>query len=108
MTVQRLICKYLKYGSVRQGTLVIDEVSQINIKIWHHLSVLKRFPVQFLCMGDENQYAAINNHWVMSKLNQNVFESTLLKVLCDYRRCVLREPKRSDTYLFNFYASLTK
>ncbi len=47
MTLQRFINKYLKYGSFREGTLCVDDASKIHVRIWHYLSVLKRFPVQF-------------------------------------------------------------
>ena len=33
MTLQRLICKHLQNCSIRRGTLVIDEVSQMSIRI---------------------------------------------------------------------------
>ena len=46
MTLQRFINKSLRYGSCREGTLVIDEASQIHVKLWRWLTVLMRFPIQ--------------------------------------------------------------
>ena len=51
---------------------------------------------------------AIQNTWLQTVLDIEIGETTLLKELCDYRRCVLREGKRSDIYLFNFYRSLVE
>ena len=53
MTLQRLINTCLRYGSFREGTLCIDDANQIHVRIWHWLTVLKRFPVSFSVMGDD-------------------------------------------------------
>ena len=50
----------------------------------------------------------IQNSWVQTVLEVEIGQTTLLKELCDYRRCVLREGKRSDLALFDFYSRLAE
>ena len=52
MTLQRFVNKTLRWGGCRGGVLVIDEMTQVHIKLWHWLSVLKRLGCQFLIIRD--------------------------------------------------------
>ena len=108
VTVNHLCFKYVNYGTFRGDFLVIDEISQLDLHLWNQLQKLQHMGCKFICLGDYNQFYSISpNTWAGSVLPDTcIQESNLLQILCDNNRICLKEPKRSDVELFNYYASL--
>ena len=110
MTCQRFINRHVKFGNLRGDmTIVLDERCQAGIGTWHELLAVSRLPkVQWLVMGDGNQFPPVNQTWGGEVLTKTCEETAMLKHLCGGNRLTLIEGKRSCQTLFDFYSSLAR
>jgi len=83
MTLQRFINRHVKHGNLTGDmTIVLDECCQAGLGTWHEILAVSRLPkVQWLVMGDPNQFKAINQTWGGTLLETSVEETAMLKEL---------------------------
>jgi len=108
VTVQHFCYKYVLHGSFSGDYVVLDEVSQLELSLWIQLNKLSFVGVKWILLGDFEQFPPVGQHIHAGQtLDDDCLQkSVLLKIMADNNRCVLRENKRSDQKLFDFYNSL--
>ncbi len=105
-TLDHWVNRHLLNGSPTCQVLYVDEISQIDIGLLALLARLTYTGMRFLLAGDFIQYAPIGNCWRGSPIAEDAFErSALLHRLCGGRLVNLRECRRADALLFDFYSS---
>jgi hypothetical protein len=106
-TLDHWVNRHLLNGSPTCQVLYVDEISQIDIGLLALMARLTYTGMRFVLAGDFNQYAPIGNCWRGSPIAEDAFErSALLHRLCGGRVVNLRECRRADALLFDFYSSL--
>jgi hypothetical protein len=107
VTADHYVRRHVLHGACLADTVWVDEISQLECTLWAQLNKLKG--KQWLLSGDENQFPPIYNSWRGCSVDDAAFwESGFLHELAGGNRIVLRECRRSDAELFNFYSSLIK
>jgi len=104
MTVNRFVYKYL--GSYK-GWIVLDEFSLCDFKLWAFLYRLIDH-CKFICVGSWSQLSAVGGHQFLdTQLEDDCVEkSRMFHRICGGNRVVLRECRRADATLYNWYVSL--
>ena len=107
VTADHWVHKCVKNGQPKCRYLFVDELSQINVLLWCHISLVKARGVTVVLIGDFKQFPAIMDHWAGSMLQGDRLENShLLHDLVDGSWLELHEDRRSDPRLFDFYTSL--
>ena len=90
-------------------TLVVEETTQLEVQLWADIcKVNLSDKIQFILCGDPQQFPAICESWVGCPVQDGALErSHMLQDLANGNRLTLRENKRSDQMLFDFYSSLS-
>jgi hypothetical protein len=115
-TADHWVRKHVRAGGVHCHTLVVEELTQINVQLWGDLA-LCRFRrsqgcllpqgVSFVCAGDFGQFAPICEHWCGCPVPEGSLEkSDMLWEMCGGNRLTLTENMRSDARLFKAYTDL--
>ena len=96
-------------GSVLIDTLVCEEVSQMEVQLWCDIcKVSLAENVSFILCGDFLQFPAVCESHAGCPVPEGALEhSHMIRDLSGGNRLTLRENKRSDPTLFDFYTSLT-
>ena len=95
-----------KLGSMRSGTLVVEEAGQVPHYIWCQLLGLRLLGIRFIILGDiANQLAPVSDTFGGRELELEA-DASFLRTLTDGNRLTLLEGKRSDARLFDFYSRL--
>ena len=106
-TADHWVNKYVRNGQPKCKYLFVEELSQINVTLWCHLSLVKAKGVTMVLLGDFRQFSAIMDSWVGTPLKEDqLMNSQLLWDLADGNWLQLSENRRSDPCLFNFYSGL--
>ena len=89
--------------------LVVEEVSQIEVQLWADICKFSLAEgVSFILCGDWSQFQPIGEHWAGSIVPEGALEkSNMIKELVGSNRLTLKENKRSDQVLYNFYTSIS-
>jgi hypothetical protein len=88
-------------------TLVVEELTQVNVQLWCDLALCRFKGVSFVCSGDFGQFQPICEHWSACPVKEGQLEhSAMLFEMCGGNRLVLTENQRSDARLFDFYTTL--
>ena len=96
-------------GSIPCDLLVIEEITQIEVQIWSDICkfALAEGVALILC-GDFSQFPAVCQHYAGCPVADDALErSDMVKDLSGSNRLTLKENRRSDQELFDFYANLT-
>ena len=89
------------------STLVVEEITQIDVNLWCEIAKLVHKGVQFILLGDFRQFAAIGASWSTSPLGDDALKtSDLVFELAGGNRIELTENRRSDPKIFDFIKSL--
>jgi nucleoside-triphosphatase THEP1 len=107
VTCDHWVRKHVRAGGVHCHTLVVEELTQINVQLWADLALCAFKGVSFVCSGDFGQFQPICEHWCGSPVPEGKLEqSDMLHEMCGGNVLVLTENMRSDAKLFGFYTSL--
>jgi hypothetical protein len=107
VTCDHWVRKHVRAGGVHCHTLVVEELTQINVQLWGDLALCAFKGVSFVCSGDFGQFQPICEHWSGSPVREGMLEqSDMIYDMCGGNRLVLTENMRSDAKLFGFYTSL--
>ena len=104
-TLQHFILKRINSGSFTKGTLVCDEISMISAEQWCAISKLAFADVQFLLVGDFDQFHAPHSRWCGVEAHASP-SSDMLWGLAHGNLLRLTVNHRSDPTLFDFTRSL--
>ena len=105
VTVDHYVRRHVLHGACVADAIWVDELFQIETPLWAQLQKLSGR--QWLLSGDENQFGPIFDHWKGSAVPQDtLWNSGFLHWLSGGRRLVLRECRRSERLLFDWYSSL--
>ncbi len=106
-TCDHWVRKHVRNGGVHCHTLVVEELTQINVQLWSDLSLCRFKGVHFVCAGDFGQFAPICEHWCGCQVPEGSLEhSDMLFEMCGGNRLTLTENMRSDARLFEAYTTL--
>ena len=107
VTLDHFIWKFL-YGTCRATWIVIDEISMCSVAELNFLQRLKHDQKRFLLLGDLFQHGPIGGHVHCGNILSDdcVRSSQILQILSDNNLMELRENKRSDQALYDFYTSI--
>ena len=108
VTADHYCHKYIKNGTPSCHTLVVEELTQINVQIWADLSLCRFKGISFICAGDPGrQFPPVCESWAGCPVQEDLLEkSDMLYEMCGGNRFTLTENKRSDGKLFDFYTGL--
>jgi hypothetical protein len=107
VTADHWVRKHVRAGGVHCHTLVVEELTQINVQLWADLALCRFKGVSFVCAGDFGQFAPICEHWSGCPVPEGALEnSDMLFEMCGGNRLTLTENMRSDARLFQAYTSL--
>jgi hypothetical protein len=99
--------KHIRHGATSCDTLVVEEVTQIDVFLFSEIGKLLHKGIQFILLGDMRQFSAIAACWSGSPLPDNSLkQSDLLFELASGFRTELTENRRSDPTIFNFIKGL--
>ena len=105
VTVDHYVRRHILHGACVADAIWADELFQIETTLWAQLQKLSGR--QWLLSGDENQFGALFDNWKGSVVPQNaLLNSCFLHQLSGGNRLVLRECRRSEHELFQWYRSL--
>ena len=106
-TADHWVRKHVRAGGVHCHTLVVEELTQVNVQLWADLALCRFKGVGFVCSGDFGQFQPICEHWSACPVKEGQLEhSSMLWEMCGGNRLVLTENQRSDERLFKFYTTL--
>ena len=106
-TADHWVRKHVRAGGVHCHTLVVEELTQINVQLWADLSLCRFKGVSFVCAGDFGQFPPICEHWSGCAVPEGALErSDMLFEMCGGHRLTLTENMRSDARLFEAYTNL--
>jgi hypothetical protein len=106
-TCDHWVRKHVRAGGVHCHTLVVEELTQINVQLWSDLALCRFKGVSFVCAGDFGQFPPICEHWCGSPVSEGALEhSDMLFEMCGGNRLTLTENMRSDAKLFEAYTTL--
>jgi len=110
VTADHWVRRHVINGSTRCSVLWIDEISQLDVGLLLQICKLTFSDgIRFILSGDFNQFSPIGNNFRGTPVAEDALErSNLLHTLTSGNRVTLTECRRSDTQLFEFYASLIK
>ena len=92
---------------MRCHTLVVEELTQINVQLWADICVAKQRGLILICLADFGQYEAMVQNWAGTPVEPHALQaSAMLRELCGSNRPTLTENKRSDPPLFEFIQSM--
>ena len=105
-TINRFVYKNIKSGSY-SGWVVVDEFSLAELKLYCFLYRLLEH-CKFIFVGSWHQMAPVAGHTFLdTQLPDSCVEhSRMFHRLCGGNRIVLKECKRADATLYNWYVSL--
>jgi hypothetical protein len=107
VTCDHWVRKHVRAGGVHCHTLVVEELTQIDVQLWADLSLCRFKGVAFVCSGDFGQFQPVCEHWSGCPVREGLLEaSDMLYEMCGGNRLVLTENMRSDARLFDFYTNL--
>ncbi|MCP3864183.1 MAG: AAA family ATPase, partial [Aestuariibacter sp.] len=105
-TLDHWVRRHLMHGSPKCDVLWIDEVFQTDAGLLAQLSKLTG-TMRFLLSGDVHQFAPLGNTFRGAAVPEDaLLRSNLLHTMAGGNRVELTECRRSDTSLFEYYASL--
>ena len=109
-TADHFAWKHVREGGTGADVIWVDEISMLDIGLLQDLNHLSRRdpPVQWILSGDFNQYQPFFNTFLGHPVQRSFKDSDLLALLCGGRCLLLSECKRSDQFLFDWYASLVQ
>jgi hypothetical protein len=106
-TADHWVRKHVRAGGVHCHTLVVEELTQVNVQLWADLALCRFKGVSFVCSGDFGQFQPICEHWSACPVKEGQLEhSAMLHEMCGGNRLVLTENQRSDEKLFEAYTNL--
>jgi Cdc6-like AAA superfamily ATPase len=106
-TADHWVRKHVRAGGVHCHTLVVEELTQINVQLWADLALCRFKGVSFVCAGDFGQFPPICEHWSGCAVPEGALErSDMLFEMCGGHRLTLTENMRSDARLFEAYTNL--
>jgi Cdc6-like AAA superfamily ATPase len=106
-TADHWVRKHVRAGGVHCHTLVVEELTQVNVQLWSDLSLCRFKGVSFVCAGDFGQFSPICEHWSGCPVPEGSLEnSDMLWEMCGGHRLILTENMRSDARLFEAYTNL--
>ena len=107
-TMDHFAWKHIREGGTSVDVVWVDEVSMLDIDLLCDLSHLgfRDPPVRWIFSGDFNQYKPFFNSFRGESFSKSFEASSLLRDLSDGNRLTLRQCRRSDDFLFAFYARL--
>ena len=106
-TADHWVRKHVRAGGMHCHTLVVEELTQINVQLWSDLALCRLKGVSFVCAGDFGQFAPICEHWCGCPVPEGALEnSDMLWEMCGGNRLTLTENMRSDVRLFEAYTNL--
>ena len=103
-TADHYVRRHILHGASVADALWVDEIFQLETALWAQLQKLK--DRQWLLSGDENQFGALFDQWKGTPVVDRLLRSRLLYLLAGGNRVVLRECRRSERQLFDWYSSL--
>ena len=107
VTADHWVRKHVRAGGVHCHTLVVEELTQINVQLWSDLALCRFKNVGLVCCVDFGQFPPICEHWAGSPVPEGALEqSDMLFEMCGGHRLTLTENMRSDARLFGFYTTL--
>jgi hypothetical protein len=106
-TIDYFVRRYVRNGSY-EGTLYIDEISQVECSLLAELYKLVYMHVQIVVIGDFHQLPPVCGHtWAGQVQNEDIVEKSIaLWRLCGGQFVELKENMRSDQILFDYYSKL--
>jgi hypothetical protein len=106
-TCDHWVRKHVRNGGVHCHTLVVEELTQINVQLWSDLSLCRYKGISFVCAGDFGQFPPICEHWMGCPAPEGSLQhSDMLWEMCGGHRLTLTENMRSDAKLFEAYTTL--
>jgi hypothetical protein len=108
-TADHFVWRHVREGATGANTIWVDEVSMLDIVLLqdlNHASFREDPPIQWILSGDFNQYQPFFNTFLGQPVRAAFSDSALHHSLSSGRRLVLTECRRSDSELFDWYASL--
>ena len=107
-TADHFAWKHIREGGTGTDIIWVDEVSMLDIGLLQDLNhaSLRDPPIQWILSGDFNQYQPFFNTFLGQSVQKSFRDSALLHLLCGRNRLLLTHCRRSDHFLFEWYASL--
>ena len=108
MTAHHWVRRHVINGCPKCTVLWIDEISQIDVGLLLQICKLTfSSNIRFLLSGDFNQFSPIGNNFRGTPVSEDALQSSnLLHTMASGNCVMLLECRRSDSELFDFYASL--
>ena len=108
-------CDHFAWRNIREGgtsadVIWVDEISMLDVDLLcdlNHAS-FRNPPIQWILSGDFNQYEPIYNTFRGQGVDKSFEDCELLHALADGNKLTMKECKRSDQVLFDWYASLAR
>jgi hypothetical protein len=105
-TADHWVRKHVRAGGVHCQTLVIEELTQINVQLWADLALCRMKGVAIIACGDFGQFGPVCESWAGCEVEEGALEhSAMLLEMCP-NRLVLTKNRRSDERIFVFYTQL--
>jgi len=99
--------RHIRNGATSCDTLVVEEITQIDVFLWCEIAKLLHKGTQFILLGDTRQFSAICASWSTSPLPDDALKkSDLLFELAGGFRTELTENRRSDPTISEFMKRL--
>ena len=99
--------RHIRNGATSCDTLVVEEITQIDVYLFCEIGKLLHKGVQFILLGDFRQFSAICASWSTAPLPDDALkQSDLLFELAGGNRVTLTENRRSDPTIFEFIKGL--
>ena len=104
-TADHYVRRHVLHGACTADAIHVDEVFQIDCVLWSQLQKIKGR--QWLLSGDQHQFPLLFDTWKGAEVPEDaLWNSSLLHTLAGGNRLVLRECRRSERGLFDWYSSL--
>jgi hypothetical protein len=82
----------VRNGAVTCQTLVVDELTQIDIALWADIALAAQLGIQVILSGDFAQFNAPGQFWAGCEVGEDMLQnSQLVRELAGYCRCTLTE-----------------
>lgn len=109
-TADHFAWKHVREGGTGTDVVWADEISMLDTALLQDLNHLsfRDPPVQWILSGDFNQFEPFFNTFLGQPVQRSFNNSDLLALLCGGKCLLLTECKRSDQFLFDWYASLVR
>ena len=106
-TADHYVLRHVKHGVCTADFIWIDEYTQLDAGVLVQLNKLTYTGVRWLLSGDPHQFPAIFSSYRGCPVADDAFQrSALFHRMAGGNRVTLRECKRSNAELFDWFASL--